>query len=158
MFRLKFLLKLSAGIINAFIILLTIAIVSMGVIHSIDAVSILIEYIQTHDTNLRPGIAIIETLDIFLIALVFLIFSIGISRLFIKHGNDKFDQSLPKWLRIDNFSELKYLLMEAIISMLFIITITVIVKEGDGPSIKWLYVPGIIIMLSISLRLLKWKK
>ncbi len=158
MLKLKFLLKFAAGTINAFVILLTVGIVTLGVIHTVDSFDQIYEYIVTHNKDIHPGIAIIDTLDIFLIALVFLIFSIGISRLFIKHDNDEFDKSLPKWLRIESFTDLKVVLMEAIIATLFVFTVTVIVKEKTGPSVEWLIVPGIILLLSISLRVLKWKK
>lgn len=158
MFRTKFLLKLSGGIVSAFIILLTIMLLFLGAIHAIETTKTIIEYISTHNSDLHPGIAIFDTLDVFLFALVFLIFSIGITRLFIRHNDDKFDESIPMWLRIKSFSELKFLLMEAIIAMLYIFTITVIVKHDAEPSIEWLYVPAIILVLSISLRVLKWKR
>ncbi len=59
-------------------------------------------------TEGRPGVELLEGLNNFLISLVFLIFGLGILKIFTHYHKE--DQNVPGWLKIDNFSDLKILL------------------------------------------------
>ncbi|MGB5607813.1 MAG: YqhA family protein [Eudoraea sp.] len=60
----------------------------------------------------HPGLHLLETLDAFMISLVFMIFGLGIARLFIF---DKAEgKTLPKWLKVNSLEELKVLLWRTI--------------------------------------------
>lgn len=154
LFDVRNILKFSAGIIVFFMGLLTVGVAILGALKAMKTSLDLIKYIRTGDQDLHVGIQILDTLDIFLICLVFLIFTMGIVQLFIKHDNEEYLKSIPKWLLVKNLSELKFLLMQTIIVTLFIITIEVFISFEDGPSIELLYVPGMILLLSGSLALL----
>src|SRR5215204_3977080 len=70
-----------------------------------------------------PGVFIAESLDSFLIALFFLIFAIGIAKLFLPKSNLINGYDLP-WLKIENFSQLKYIMWEVLLTTLFVFFVT----------------------------------
>jgi uncharacterized membrane protein YqhA len=99
-----------------------------------------------------PGLHLIESLDSFIIALVFLVFSFGISRLFI-FDTIKSDL-LPKWLNIEGLKDLKVLLWETILVAFVVIFISYYLKNTPD-TWEALQIPVIILILSISLYFLK---
>lgn len=103
----------------------------------------------------RPGVHLLEALDYFMIALVFMIFGLGLGRLLF------FDQvaseKLPKWLRINNLIDLKILLWETILLTMVIFCITHISKSSVR-SWDILIFPGVILILTLALFLVKAKK
>jgi uncharacterized membrane protein YqhA len=104
----------------------------------------------------RPGINFVESLDMFMISLVFMIFSLGIMRLFTHYHepNDK----LPGWLKLNSFKELKELLWETILLTLVIISVSDVVKNLDHLDWNVLMLPGVILILSLSLFLMRTHK
>jgi uncharacterized membrane protein YqhA len=103
----------------------------------------------------RPGIFLLEALDFFTIALVFMIFALGLGRLFVFDSIS--NEKLPLWLRINSLTELKLLLWEAILLSMLIFCITHLAK-GDMYSINILIFPGVILVLSVSLFFIRWDK
>lgn len=103
----------------------------------------------------RPGMFLLEALDFFMIALVFMIFALGMGRLFL--FDSIADQQLPGWLRINSLSQLKHLLWETILLTMVIFCITHIARS-DIKSVDLLVFPGIILILSLSLFLVRWHK
>ena len=69
-------------------------------------------------TESHPGLSILESLDVFLVALVFLIFALGIAKLFLPEPSEKGGLRLPNWMQIQNFTQLKLLLWEAVLTTL----------------------------------------
>jgi uncharacterized membrane protein YqhA len=100
----------------------------------------------------RPGMYLLKGLELFLVSMVFMIFSLAILRLFIAYGDG--DEHLPPWLKIHNFKELKLLLWETIIVTLVVFSLT---KMASIESLTWtaLILPGIILMLTVGLFLMK---
>jgi uncharacterized membrane protein YqhA len=94
---------------------------------------------------LNPGIYIIEGLDSFMVALLFVIFSYGIFKIFILH--DEENTKFPSWLHVNSFSELKLLLWETSIVTLIVFSITIVVNS-EKTGWDQLVVPAIILMLS----------
>lgn len=101
----------------------------------------------------KPGLEIVESLDLFLVSLVFLILSIGFMKLFYPEfrGIDKIQ--LP-WLKIDDFFQLKYLTWNAILLTL-LITFGTHVLRATGP-LDWtmLIIPASVLLFSISSKML----
>jgi uncharacterized membrane protein YqhA len=96
------------------------------------------------------GILFLDSLDMFLIAMVFLIFGLGIVKIFVHyHSDDK--MNLPAWLHIQEFKELKILLWEAIIVTLVVFGLGRMVENRDPYNWGSLILPLIILILSISL-------
>jgi uncharacterized membrane protein YqhA len=96
---------------------------------------------------LNPGVDIIEGLDSFMVALLFVIFAYGIYRIFILHDAD--DSKFPSWLHVRSFSELKLLLWETTVVTLIIFSVTIVV-HSEKSGWDQLIVPSIILMLSIA--------
>lgn len=94
---------------------------------------------------LNPGVDIVEGLDSFMLALLFVIFAYGIYRIFILDDTD--DSKFPTWLHVHSFSELKLLLWETTIVTLIVFSVTLLVQT-DKPTTQELIVPGVILMLS----------
>jgi uncharacterized membrane protein YqhA len=111
--------------------------------------------------QLVGGIAVglLRGVDLFLIAIVFFVFSLGLLILF----NNKAEESmlhinLPDWLRIKNFIQLKVLLWEAVLTTLVVSFLTGLVNERINGSIittSDLILPGAILLIAISLYFLK---
>ena len=74
-------------------------------------------------TETTPGLKLIESLDMFLIGFLFLIFSIGFSQLFFPKPSilmDAMDKITPDWLMVKDFSELKQILWDTLLTTLVI--------------------------------------
>jgi uncharacterized membrane protein YqhA len=102
----------------------------------------------------KPGIMIAESLDSFMIALFFLIFTIGISRLFLPKLNFLNGYDLP-WLKIDNFSQLKYIMWEVLLTTILVYFTTKIIIAGGDLEWTMLIIPASILMLALAYKLLK---
>ena len=103
-----------------------------------------------------PGVEILESIDLFLIGLVFLIFSLGLVKIFLgRLAGDEDENNTPRWLRIKNFMELKILLWQTILVSLVIFFVDKIV-EAEG-ELKWsiLILPCAILILSISMAVIQ---
>lgn len=106
------------------------------------------------DEHSRPGLYLLEGLDNFMSALVFMIFGLGTARLFIFAAVE--EQKVPSWLRLRDIRDLKILLWETILITLVIFCISHI-GRSDLNSINILIFPGVILVLSLSLFLVKGK-
>ena len=86
---------------------------------------IVINLIKTYGKDLSGAIALIEIMDIFLIATALLVFSVGIYELFIG------DLSLPEWLVIRNLHDLKSKLGSVIILVMAVTFLKHLVEWRD---------------------------
>lgn len=102
--------------------------------------------------ELRPGTHLLEGLDFFVSALVFMIFGLGLGQLFV------FDKEsttyLPKGLRISTLKELKIILWETILVALVIFCVTHLLRS-DLHSWDILPFPVLIFILSLALFFVK---
>lgn len=103
---------------------------------------------------------LLKGIDLFLMAVVFFVFSIGILILFT--GPDEvLPVALPEWLRIKKFVELKVILWEAILTSLVISYLAGLAEQrmgGRQVNLFHLIIPGVILLISLSLFLLKKEK
>jgi uncharacterized membrane protein YqhA len=103
--------------------------------------------------ELKPGLYLLKGLEHFLISMVFMIFALGILKLFI------FDQTseehIPTWLKIDEFKELKVLLWESILVTLVVFTLDKLVSATEVLTWNASIFPGVILVLTASLYLMK---
>ena len=99
-------------------------------------------------------ISLIESVDSFLFALVLLIFSFGIVQIFIMQY-DTPSPSSQAWWNISNISDLKNMLAEVIIVILFVFFLKIALVDLDKEAYKILILPASIFFLSISLFFLK---
>jgi uncharacterized membrane protein YqhA len=94
---------------------------------------------------LNPGLQMVESLDSFMLGILFIIFSYGIYRIFVLHNEA--DARFPSWLNVHSFSELKFLLWETVLVALIVFSLRVLVQKEE---MSWnvLYLPGVIFLLS----------
>ena len=99
------------------------------------------------------GIELVHSLDNFLIALVFLIFSFGFAQLFLPE-NDWFDKINIPALKVNSFKELKIILWITILLTLVIAFASQIVSQEIKADWESLSLPICIVLLAGALRLL----
>jgi uncharacterized membrane protein YqhA len=99
-----------------------------------------------------PGVELLHSLDYLLISLVLMILALAVAKLFLFPRSS----SVPAWLDIDSFSDLKYLLWETILTALLIIGLSLL-ATGMNDRLTWsaLIIPAAILVLSISLYFMK---
>lgn len=95
----------------------------------------------------HPGLYLLEALDSFMISLVFMIFGLGIARLFVFDKTE--GKKLPQWLNVSSLDELKTMLWKTILFALVTFAVTDFLKD---PHASWdaLILPIIIFILSAS--------
>lgn len=143
--RYVFLIAVVFTLLNSFFFLIG------GVLESIHGYMLF--YQHGLDGESRPGTYLLKGLDMFLVSMVFLIFALGIMRIFTHYHSS--DENLPGWLRINNFKELKILLWETVIVTLVVFTLTEIVSSNKALNLDALIMPGVILILTVSLFLMK---
>jgi uncharacterized membrane protein YqhA len=102
-----------------------------------------------------PGIYIMKGLDGFMLAIIFIIFGLGIARLFL--FNSVSDEEIPSWLRFQDMKGLKVLLWETILVTLVIYCLQVLLTYKQL-SLELLIIPGAILLLAIALFFVRWKE
>jgi uncharacterized membrane protein YqhA len=106
----------------------------------------------------RPGVELLHSLDLVLVALVLMIFALGIAKLFLLQPGktDPRTAGLPSWLEIESFGDLKRLLWETILFALLIISLSNL-TAGLIENLTWsaLIIPAAILMLALSLFLMR---
>jgi uncharacterized membrane protein YqhA len=107
--------------------------------------------------NVRPGLELLHSLDFLLIALVLLILGLGVAKLFLlpppAPGRV---YSLPTWLNMKTFSDLKVLLWETILTALVVFGLPTLSSDLAG-RLEWtaLVLPAAIALLAFGLYLMK---
>ena len=102
----------------------------------------------------RPGIDIAESLDSFMIGLFFIIFSLGIAKLFLPKSNFLSGYDLP-WLKVDNFAQLKYIMWEMLLTTIFVFFAAKLIIVEDDLEWNLLIYPGSILLLAIAYKFLR---
>lgn len=115
---------------------------------------------QMH-TQSTPGIRLFEALDVFLIGFLFLIFSIGFSQLFIPKPSkliNVIDGITPKWLKVENFSQLKLILWDTVLTTLVVLFIGNAFRANGVYNWELTIIPITILLISFSKYLIKKNK
>lgn len=108
-------------------------------------------------------ISVIEALDRFLIAIVLLYFSYGVYSLFIHPEEPEERLAIPAWLRVQQIGQLKQVVAEVIIVVLFVLFLRVALETFEQPDaeIGWVrlatiaLLPLSIFLLALSLRMVE---
>jgi uncharacterized membrane protein YqhA len=107
----------------------------------------------------RPGLELLHALDALLVALVMILLAVGVAKLFLLPHHEGHPEghsrSLPRWLDIESFSDLKYVLWETILLALLVFGLSSL--SADVEQLTWssLVIPAAILMLALSLFLMK---
>lgn len=108
-------------------------------------------------------IGVIESLDRFLIAIVLLYFAYGVYSLFIHPEDSEEKLFLPSWLRIRNVGQLKQIVAELIVVILFVLFLRQVLEafSGSSDSLGWSEIATLSVLpissmlLGITLRLVE---
>lgn len=108
-------------------------------------------------------ISVIEGLDRFLIAIVLLYFAYGIYSLFIHPEEAEEKLALPAWLRVRQIGQLKQVVAELILVILFVLFLRVVLQSfGEGNfDMSWsrlatiMLLPVSTALLALALRLVE---
>jgi uncharacterized membrane protein YqhA len=135
-----------------FILLNSILFLVAAVIKSIQGYRLFLEK-GFEDGSERPGVYLLESLDLLLVSIVFFILGFGILKIFIL--SDQADEKNPRWLQMKNFMDLKALLWETSLVTLMIFAFTRIVSSQEALTVQALILPGIIVLLALGLFIMK---
>lgn len=103
-------------------------------------------------------LSLLKAVDLFLLAIVLFVFSFGLMVLFNNKTDRALPPNLPAWLKVKNFTELKVILWEAVLTTLVISYLAYLAElraEEKMITIQDITVPGAILLIAISLFFLK---
>lgn len=108
-------------------------------------------------------IGVIESLDRFLIAIVLLYFAYGVYTLFIHPEEREEALALPAWLRVRQIGQLKQVVAELIVVILFVLFLRQALQSFSGPdaTLSWneiatlLVLPVSTVLLGLALKLVE---
>ena len=129
--------------------------VGVGVEVAISAVkAVLAGDIHTGSNN---GIKLIEMLDLFMVAFMFFVIGLGFSKLFLPSSflSRFLDRLRPSWLNVSNFTELKMLLWEVLLTAIVIVFVGDVYMAEGHYNWTMLLIPSAILLLSASMFLIK---
>ncbi len=103
-------------------------------------------------TNEFIGLKFVDALDMFLISLLFLIFSLGFSQLFLLPSafTNALSKLTPAWLHVKNFTELKLILWETILTTMIIMFVSELIKSNGNYKYEFAIYPIGIILIALS--------
>ena len=149
-------LKIIIYIISLLVFLAGIILVLLGVYD----IALSFNHIERNDPHQIPGLiatGLLKGVDLFLMAIVFFVLSIGIVVLF--NTEEKLSSlPIPEWLKVKNFVQLKIILWEAILTTLVIASLASLVEKKSYNiqiDVEAFIVPGIILLIAISLHFMK---
>ena len=138
-FRFVYIVAVVFTLVNAFFFILS------GVVRSIHGYMEFMRIGFLPSEEAHPGLYLLESLDSFMVSLVFMIFGMGIARIFLF---DKVQmEGIPQWLNVSDLEELKTLMWKTILFTLVVFSVTGFIKN---PQYEWetLVFPIAILILS----------
>ena len=105
-----------------------------------------------------PGVKLLEALDLFLLGFLFIIFGIGFSYLFYPKPSkimDSLEKITPDWLKVENFTELKLILWDTVLTTLVVLFVGNVIKARGDYDWELSIIPVSIVLISLSRFLIK---
>ena len=152
----KTLFKLIIGVPVIFTFLIGLIFFGFGVYATVLGINGILKG-QIH-TDATPGVTLFQALDVFIIGFLFLIFSIGFSQLFIPKPSklmNSLDTITPKWLKVENFTQLKLILWDTALTTLVVIVIGDAFRSKGNYDWQLTIIPITILLISLSKFLIK---
>lgn len=143
-------LRWLAVVIALFSALHAVAFVAIGIVRGIVGYRLILAG-PPWDGEQSPGVHLARSVDAFLLAMVFFVFSIGVSALFLARDHNTTLDLVPEWMRVKNLSELKFLIWEAILVALVVASVEGFVSSAHELSWNVLILPIGILILAIGL-------
>lgn len=145
-------LRWLSPVVAFFSALHAVAFVAMGIVRGVMGYRLLLEG-PPWDAEKAPGIQFAKSIDAFLLAMVFFVFSVGILELFLADRKPPALESVPEWMRVRNLSELKFLIWEAVLAALVVASVEGFVMSGHEITWAALILPVGIAILAAGLYL-----
>jgi uncharacterized membrane protein YqhA len=142
-------LRWLAVVIAAFCALDAVAFVVLGILQGIAGYRIILHGGPWTGEHL-PGVELARSLDAFLIALVFIVFSIGVTELFVVREGASLE-AVPAWMRVTTLTELKFLLWETLLVTLVVASMEGVVVTAREPAWVLLVAPAATLILALGL-------
>ena len=103
------------------------------------------------------AVGLLQGVDLFLVAIVFFVFSLGLLILFNNKSDAALPVNLPEWLKISDFVQLKVILWEAILTTMVVAFLGGAVKKRIYGELdkEELIIPVAILLIALSLFFLK---
>jgi uncharacterized membrane protein YqhA len=128
----------------------SVAFVAMGVLRGIEGYRLILQGPPWAGEQ-TPGIHLAKSVDAFLLAMVFFVFSIGITTLFVARPGSAALESIPDWMRVRSLSELKFLIWEAILAALVVASVEGFIMSAHEITWTALVLPIAILVLAAGL-------
>ena len=100
-----------------------------------------------------PGVQLGRSVDAFLMAMVFFVFSVGVTTLFAARGGSHDLDAVPEWMRVRDLSHLKFLIWEAILAALVVASVEGLVVPASAVTWTALILPIAVLILAAGLLL-----
>jgi uncharacterized membrane protein YqhA len=143
-------LRWLAVVIALFSALHAVAFIVIGIVRGIMGYRLILQG-PPWDGDQAPGVHLARSVDAFLLAMVFFVFSIGVSALFLARASNPALDAIPEWMRVRNLSELKFLIWEAILAALVVASVETFVAPGHELTWTALILPIAILILAVGL-------
>ena len=143
-------LRWLAVVIALFSALDAVAFIAIGIVRGLAGYQLILQG-PPWDGDRAPGIHLAKSVDAFLIAMVFFVFSIGVLALFMATKGSSSLETVPEWMRVRNLSELKFLIWEAILAALVIASVEGFAVSGHEVTWEALILPLGILILALGL-------
>jgi len=143
-------LRWLAGLIAVFCGLHAVAFVALGIVRAVAGYRVIFAG-PPWDPEHLPGVEIARSLDVFLIALVFIVFAIGIVELFVVPSDHPGLEKVPGWMRVRSLTELKFVLWEALLVTLVVGSVEGLVVSFHEPAWVMLMMPTATLILAVGL-------
>lgn len=143
-------LRWLATVIALFSALHAVAFIVIGIVRGVIGYRLILEG-PPWDGDRAPGLHLARSIDAFLLAMVFFVFAIGVSALFLARTGSASLESVPEWMRVKNLSELKFLIWEAILAALVVASVESFVAAGHELAWTALILPLAILILALGL-------
>ena len=142
-------LRWLAVVIALFAALNAVALTAVGIMRAIDGYRLIL--MGPPWTDHPPGVQLARSIDAFLVAMVFVVFSIGTTTLFLARRDDHTLDSVPDWMRVKDLAELKFLIWEAILAAIVVASVEEMVIGGPGMAWTALVLPSAALILAAGL-------
>ena len=144
------------GVISILFYFSGLVITMLGVYEMFHVLYRIFDDYKHHKLAAATAIGLLQAVDLFLIAIVFFVFGLGLTMIFaVAHP---LETQLPQWLRIKNFTQLKVLLWEAILTTLVIGFLNTLALKRIGNihlDLMDLVIPMGVLLIALSLYFLK---
>jgi uncharacterized membrane protein YqhA len=154
-FRIRYMTALAvlASLLGAALLLV------IGTSHVLEAISLYLGFAAAHvsgNESTEAVVAVIESLDNFLLAFVLIYFAYSVYFLFIRDTPTAEQQAavgMPAWLQVENLGHMKRVLLEVILVLIAVLFLKLVFTEQGELDWSILILPVMTVSIAVSLKL-----